>query len=138
MRPTTTKVDDKSAASRKNEKRMPAGAIANPTFAQQLLQAFDDLFGLHPGFRAAHAKGVMCSGVFTPAPEATNLTRAPHAARPSKTVTVRISNSTGLPTIPDNDPHAGPRGIAIRFHLDEHIHTDIIGHSADGFPARTG
>ena len=138
MRPTNTNVDEKSALSGSNEKRMPAGTIANPALALQLLQAFDELFGLHPGFRPAHAKGLMCAGVFTPSPEATNLTRAPHAARPSTPVTVRFSNSTGPPTIPDNDPHAGPRGIAIRFHLDEHVHTDIIGHSAEGFPARTG
>src|SRR5262249_20213900 len=50
----------------------------------------------------------------------------------------RFSNSTGLPLIPDNDANANPRGLAIRFHLGEHVHTDIIGHSTDGFPARTG
>ena len=40
--------------------------------------------------------------------------------------------------IPDNDPNANPRGLAIRFHLADRVHTDIIGHSADGFPTRTG
>jgi catalase len=138
MNPTTTNVDDKSAASPKNEKQLSAGAITNPALAQQLLAALDALFGLHAGFRPAHAKGLMCAGVFTPSPEAATLTKAPHATRPSTPVTVRFSNSTGLPTIPDNDPHAGPRGIAIRFHLDEHVHTDIVGHSVDGFPVRTG
>jgi catalase len=53
-------------------------------------------------------------------------------------VTVRFSDSTGFPTIPDNDPSANPRGLAIRFHLADHVHTDIISHSADGFPTRTG
>src|SRR5262249_39317771 len=43
-----------------------------------------------------------------------------------------------LPNIPDNDPQAGPRGMAIRFHLGEHDHTDIIVHSTNGFPVRTG
>jgi catalase len=90
MRPTNTNVDDKSAASGSNEKRMPAGKITNPALAQLLLQAFDEFFGLHPGFRPAHAKGLMCAGVFTPSPEATNLTRAPHAARPLTPVTVRF------------------------------------------------
>src|SRR5690349_15885221 len=121
------------------EKRMPIGALANPTLAQELLDAFDQLPGLHPGFRPAHAKGLMCSGMFTPSAEAAKLTRAPHANKPSTPVTVRYSNSTGLPNIPDNDPaRSGPRGIAIRFHLDEHLHTDIIAHSFDGFPVRTG
>jgi catalase len=54
-------------------------------------------------------------------------------------VTVRFSDFAGVPTVPDNDPNAAsPRGIAIRFHLGEHVHTDIVGHSHDGFPTRTG
>ena len=32
---------------------------------------------------------------------------------------------------------ASPQGIAIRFHLADHVHTDIIGHSINAFPART-
>ena len=115
------------------------GTITNPGLAQQLLDVLVALFGLHPGFRPAHAKGLMCSGLFTPSAEAAKLTRAPHASRPSTPVTVRYSNSTGVPTIPDNDPaRSGPRGIAIRFHLAEHDHTDIVAHSTNGFPVRTG
>ena len=118
---------------------MSTGTITNPALAQQLLDTLDALSGLHPGFRPAHAKGLMCSGMFTPSPEAAKLTRAPHAGRPSTPVTVRYSNSTGLPTIPDNDPNqSGPRGMAIRFHLAEHVHTDIVAHSTNGFPVRTG
>lgn len=118
---------------------MPTGTLTNPAFAQHLLDALDALSGLHPGFRPAHAKGLMCSGTFTPSPEAAKLTRAPHASRPSTPVTVRYSNSTGVPTIPDNDPaRSGPRGIAIRFHLADHAHTDIVAHSTNGFPVRTG
>jgi catalase len=118
---------------------MPRGTIANPVLAQQLLDAFDAMFGLHPGFRPVHAKGLMCSGMFTPSREAATLTRAPHANRSSTPVTVRYSNSPGLPAIPDNDPaHSGPRGFATRFHLSEHVHTDIIAHSTNGFPVRTG
>jgi catalase len=122
-----------------NEKRMPAGTLGNPVLAQQLLDAFDQLQGVHPGFRPAHAKGLMCVGTFVPSAEAPKLTRAPHASQPSTAVTVRYSNSTGLPNIPDNDPaRSSPRGIAVRFHLDAHLHTDIIAHSHDGFPVRTG
>jgi catalase len=106
--------------------------------ANDLLVQLDALFGLHPGFRPAHAKGVMLSGTFTPSAEAVSLTRASHATRASTPVTVRFSNGTGLPSIPDNIPDANPRGLAIRFHLDEHVHTDIVSHSTDGFPARTG
>jgi catalase len=106
--------------------------------SQDLLEQFDTLFGLHPGFRAAHARGTMLSGTFTPDPEAVALTRAPHVTRASTPVTARFSNSTGIPILPDNDPNADPRGLAIRFHLAEHVHTDIVSHSTDGFPTRTG
>jgi len=105
---------------------------------KDLIQSLDDLFGVHGGFRPAHAKGILLSGTFTPSPQAASLTRAPHAVRGSTPVTARFSNSTGLPDIPDNDPNnAGPRGFAVRFQLAEHVHTDIIGHSTDGFPTRT-
>jgi catalase len=112
---------------------------ANSALIQQLLDVLDTLSGLHPGFRPAHAKGLMCSGTFTPSPEAAKLTRAPHANHPSTLVTVRYSDSTGVPTIPDNDPaRSGPRGFAVRFHLAEHVHTDIVAHSTNGFPVHTG
>jgi catalase len=104
----------------------------------ELLDQFHTIFGQHPGFRPAHAKGVLLTGNFSPSPEAASLTRAPHVARESVPVTVRFSDSTGLPLIPDNDPNANPRGLAIRFHLADRVHTDIIGHSTDGFPTRTG
>ena len=106
--------------------------------ANDLLQAFDQIFGLHPGFRPAHAKGLMLTGTFTPSPGAKSLTKAPHVTRAATPVTARFSNSTGLPEIPDSVPDANPRGFAIRFNLAEHLHTDIVSHSTDGFPTRDG
>jgi catalase len=106
--------------------------------SDEVLQQFETLFGKHPGFRPAHAKGVLLTGTFTPKPEAAALTRAPHANRPSTSVTVRFSNGTGIPVIPDNNPNANPHGLAVRFHLADRVHTDIVSHSTDGFPVRTG
>jgi catalase len=106
--------------------------------ADDLIRQFDQLFGLNPGYRPAHAKGTMLSGVFTPSSGAASLSRAPHFIRESTPVSVRFSNSTGIPAIPDTDPHADPRGLAVRFHLAERVHTDIVSHSTDGFPTHTG
>jgi catalase len=108
------------------------------TLSKDVIQQFDGIFGEHPGFRPAHAKGALFTGTFTPSAQAASLTKAPHATRPSTPVTVRFSNSTGVPVIPDNDPNANPRGLAVRFNLAEHVHTDIVSHSTDGFPTHTG
>jgi catalase len=107
--------------------------------ANEFIQQFDAIFGLQHGFRPAHAKGMLLTGVFTPAERAVAISRAPHFARATTTpVTVRFSNSTGIPLMPDNDANANPRGMAVRFHLGDRVHTDIVSHSADGFPTRTG
>jgi catalase len=105
--------------------------------SRETLRAFDNLFGHHPGFRPVHAKGILLSGTFTPAARVKELTRAPHVNRPSIRVEVRFSDFAGVPAIPDYDDNASPRGFALRFYLAEHVHTDIIGHSVDAFPART-
>jgi catalase len=109
------------------------------TLSRDVIEGFDKADGgVHPGFRPAHAKGVLLTGAFTPSQEAISLTRAPHIQRASTPVTVRLSDFAGIPTVPDNDPqNASPRGFAIRFHLDEHVHTDIVAHSVDTFPSRT-
>jgi catalase len=106
--------------------------------ANDLIAQFDAMYGQHLGFRPDHAKGVLLTGQFMPSPQAAALTRAPHVMRESTPVTARFSNFTGFPLLPDSDPNANPRGLAIRFQLAEHVHTDIISHSTDGFPSRTG
>jgi catalase len=106
--------------------------------SNDLLQQFDTIFGLHPGFRPAHAKGILLNGTFTPTPAAASLTRAPHMNQASTRVMVRFSDATGVPLVPDNDPNAHPHGCAIRFFLADRVHTDIISHSANAFPTRTG
>ena len=80
----------------------------------------------------------MLNGTFTPSQEAKELTSAPHFNARSTPVTVRFSNSTGIPQIPDTSPDANPRGLGIRFNLAPHVHTDIIAHSTPFFPTRTG
>jgi catalase len=106
--------------------------------SRDALQAFDDLFGLHTGFRPVHAKGTLLSGTFTPSAGVGSLTKAPHVTRPSIRIAVRFSDFAGVPAVPDYDSeNASPRGIAVRFYLAEHVHTDIVAHSVNAFPTRT-
>lgn len=106
------------------------------SLSKDLIAGFDKVNGgVHPGFRPAHAKGLLLKGSFTPTPEAASLSSAPHFKNASTPVTVRFSDFAGIPTVSDNDPQfAGPRGIGLRFNLAEHVHTDIVAHSVDAFP----
>lgn len=116
------------------------GWLMSSTLINDLLDVLDRLSGGgHAGFRPVHARGTMYAGTFVPAPTAAGLTRAPHATHASTPVTVRFSIASGIPTVADNDPHeSSPQAMAIRFHLADHVHTDLINHSHNGFPARTG
>ena len=80
-------------------------------------------------------------GTFTPSAAAKSLSKGYHFNAASTPITVRFSSSTGIPVIPDTDPNANPRGIAIRFHLPDvdgkRQHTDIIAHSTPFFPVNS-
>lgn len=94
--------------------------------------------GIHPGFRFAHAKGMVLTGTFTPAKGATSVSRAAHLKGPVIPVTVRLSDGTGVPQINDDNPNASPRGMAIRFALPGGAFTDIVANSHNGFFVGTG
>jgi catalase len=102
----------------------------------QSIDALHSAFGVHNA-RAVHAKGIILLGTFTPANTAASLTQASHFQKKSSPVTVRFSDFTGIPTIPDADPHANPRGFAVKFQLPDGSTTDIVSHSFNGFPVAT-
>ena len=52
-------------------------------------------------------------------------------------VTVRISDFTGIPDIPDTIGDSSPRGLSIKFQLPDGSGTDVVAHSFDGFPVDT-
>lgn len=112
-------------------------AKENESINEQLVDALNAVFGKHPGYRPVHAKGIVCKGTFTPSGRAAWLTRAPHLQGGPSTVTVRFSDFSGVPIVPDGDPTASPRGMAIRFHLPSGASTDVIAQSYRGFPAST-
>lgn len=131
MRPGQTPVSDDPA--------LEAALVGSPAFpAETGADLVDDLhtaFGNHHA-RAVHAKGIILEGEFEPDASARTLTHAVlfEGAAP---VTVRFSNFTGLPEIPDNDPNANPRGMAIRFGARTAPVLDVVTHNFDGFPTRT-
>lgn len=89
--------------------------------------------GIHPGLRFTHTKGLVVTGTFTPAPTAKSISRAAHLQDASVPVTVRFSDGSGIPTIPDNNDNASPHGMAIRFALPGGAYTDIVANSHNGF-----
>jgi len=105
---------------------------------QQLVDAMNKAFGVHPGFRANHAKGVVVEGNFKASPEAAALSRAALFDGSSIPVTVRFSDSTGIPNIPDGSADANPHGMAIKFHLPNGSDTDMVIASFKFFPVATG
>jgi catalase len=103
---------------------------------EQLVDAINDVSGRHPGYRAAHAKGTLCAGTFTPSAAARELTRAAHMQGPPVRVTVRFSNGSGDPGAPDGERRDG-RGMAIKFYLPDGGTTDIVSITIPVFFVRT-
>lgn len=106
--------------------------------ATQLVDALDRLSGTHPGYRAAHAKGIVAKGSFKAAPDAAALSKAALFSGRAIPVTVRFSDATGRPDVPDGSTAANPRGLAIKFHLPDGSETDMILNSLKFFPVSTG
>jgi catalase len=103
--------------------------------AEQAVDALNDLYGRHPGYRAAHAKGTLCKGTFVATGEAAALTRAAHMQGQPVEVTVRFSNGAGNPNLSDRAPDG--RGMATKFYLPDGSRTDIVSLSLPCFFVRT-
>jgi catalase len=104
--------------------------------AAELVDAIGKAGGSYPGHRAAHAKGVVLTGTFTPTPEAKALTKAAHFAGDPVRVTVRFSNGGANPD--SNDAAIGDgRGMATKFYLPDGTTTDIVALSLPLFFVRT-
>ncbi len=105
---------------------------------EQIVDAMNKAFGTHPGFRANHAKGIVVEGSFKASPEAAGLSRAVLFNGSTIPVTVRFSDSTGVPQLPDGSKAANPHGMAIKFHLPDGRDTDMVINSLKFFPVSTG
>jgi catalase len=101
----------------------------------ELVRDIHAIFGDHHA-RAVHAKGVVLDATFEPTEQARQLSTASVFAGRLQ-ATVRLSNTTGLPEIPDADPNATPRGLAVKFKLNNGSEMDLVTHSFNGFPSAT-
>ena len=120
--------------------------VALPAFARaddqpietQVVDAMNKAFGTHAGFRANHAKGVVVEGSFKASSRATVLSKAALFNGSTIPVTVRFSDSTGIPNLPDGSDLANPHGMAIKFHLPDGSDVDMVTNSLKFFPVSNG
>ena len=103
----------------------------------QIVDALNKVYGVHPGFRANHAKGIVVEGHFRASPGAAQLSRAVLFSGKTYPVTARFSDSGGLPDLGDGSPGANPHGMAIKFHLPAGVDTDMVINSLKFFPVAT-
>jgi catalase len=108
--------------------------VTSDALSERLVDSINASYGVHPGYRAAHAKGVLCAAQFTPTADAARLSRAPHFAT-DVLAHVRFSNGSGNPTSPDSARDG--RGMAVKFSVPEGRTTDIVAISLPVFFART-
>lgn len=113
-----------------------AQEVVPPQTPSQMVDALHIAFGDHH-VRAVHAKGRLLEGTFVPAPEARELTKASLFTEKSMPITVRFSDFTGIPNIPDTVGDANPRGFAVKFSPAGKPGLDIVAHSFNGFPTET-
>jgi len=115
-----------------------ADAVAQSALtAVQTVNTMNKLWGRHPGMRANHAKGIVVEGSFTPSAAAAGLSKAAIFAGAPVPVTVRFSDSTGLPALPDGSSPANPHGMSIKFHINGN-EADVVTNSLPFFPVATG
>lgn len=101
----------------------------------EIIDAMNAIYGAHEGRRAVHAKGTLCSGTFTAAPQAAALSRAAHLQGDAVRAHVRFSNGSGDPGAPDGGRDG--RGMAVTFTLPDGRATDVVAITLPVFSVRT-
>src|SRR5258708_19348304 len=108
------------------------------SLGQQIFEAMAQDPGTKPGYRVAHAKGIVCEGTFVPSTGAAKLSKAAHFQGGAVAVTVRFSDGSADPFVADNSHNAGPRGMAVRFTLPGGGLTPIERQAHHRFPPGPG
>src|SRR5215467_10280777 len=77
------------------------GAAQAQSIPEEIVDALNKVWGVHPGFRANHAKGIVTEGAFKASSEAAGLSRAMLFNGTTIPATVRFSDATGIPNVND-------------------------------------
>ena len=101
---------------------------------ERLVEAIGRIHPQEPGKRAAHAKGFLVGGTFTPTGDGTRISRAPHFADPVK---VHARFSLGGARSEARDGSKDGRGFGVKFYLPDGTTTDIVGLTLPLFMVRT-
>lgn len=107
----------------------------SPELAIEAVNSIEEVAGQYPGYRRAHAKGVVYHAVFTPTGQAGPLTTAPHLQNQEVQALVRFSNSSTNPSIPDVFSPA--KGMAVQFELPGGGVTSLVTITLPVFFAKT-
>jgi len=102
---------------------------------QAIIDRFQAIFGVHPGFRRNHAKGVAVSGRFDSNGSGHELSSAAVLAAGTSPVVGRFSLGGGNPTVPDDPGVVRGLGLAIGFAGREQWRTAMI--NAPVFPVNS-
>jgi catalase len=108
-------------------------AAAQEVDPAELVTDIHAIFGEHHA-RAVHSKGIVLEASFEPTEQARQLSTA-SVFSGNLSAKVRLSDTTGIPDIPDGDPFASPHGLAVKFALADGSEMDLVTHSFNGFPA---
>lgn len=103
--------------------------------AQTAVDAIEQIAGVHPGFRRAHAKGRCYHARFTPTGEAAAYTTAPHLQREEVEALVRFSDSSPLPKMPDG--LSPVKGMSVLFQLPGGDTTALVAVTVPVFLTKT-
>jgi catalase len=85
--------------------------------ADAVVTALENAYGVHPGQRRNHTKGLCAVGTFAGMPDATVYSRSALFSGSQVPVVARFSIAGGDPTVPDAD--RSPRGMALEFRLPD-------------------
>lgn len=103
--------------------------------AETAIDRIEKVFGTHPGYRRAHARGKSYRALFTATGSAGELTIAPHLQKGESKAFVRFSHFSPDPTWAD--AMSPVKGMAVQFQLPNGEATNIVGVTSPIFFAKT-